>query len=336
MTTIAYIANAESRDISVLQLDTVSGAVDELQRADTQGKVMPLTVSPDRRFLHASIRSEPIAVASFAIDAQSGRLTPIGRCALPASSCWIGTDRSGRFLLSASYGESLIAVSPIDGEGAVGPAQQTEATELNAHSVKTDPANRFLYAACLGGGAVLGHRFDAASGRFTRFADPVWHARPGAGPRHFVFHRGLPFVYLVNELDAAVDVFRLDRQGGFWTAVQTIGSMPAGFDGEPWAADIHLTPDGRFLYTCERRSSTIAAFAVDPATGLLTLLGHTDTEQQPRSFAIDPSGHWLLAVGQGSHRLSSYAIDAASGALAKRHECAVGRDPNWIEIVELG
>ena len=320
----------------MLQLDPASGAVLEVQRANAQGKVMPLTISPDRRFLHASIRSEPIAVASFAIDAQSGWLTPIGRCALPASSAWIGTDRSGRFLLSASYGDSCIAVSPIDGEGVVGLTQQIEATELNAHSVKTDPSNRFLYTACLGGGVVLGHRFDAASGRFTRFSEPVWHARPGAGPRHFVFHRSEPFVYLVNELDAAVDAFQFDRDSGLWTAIQTVGSMPRGFSGEPWAADIHLTPDGRFLYTCERRSSTLAAFAVDTATGLLTLLAHTDTEAQPRSFAIDPSGRWLLAVGQASHRLSIYAIDAASGALAKRHECAVGRDPNWIEIAEIG
>ena len=336
MTTFAYVANAESRDISVLRLDPDSGAVHAVQRADAGGKVMPLAVSPDRRFLYASIRSEPIRVLSFAIGAADGRLTPIGENPLPASSCWIGTDRGGRWLLSASYGDSCIGVSPIDGMGLAHEARQTESTEQNAHSVKTDPSNRFLYAACLGGGVVLGHRFDEASGRFERFAAPVWQARPGAGPRHFVFHPGLPFVYLVNELDAAVDVFRLDRDGGAWTAVQTIGSLPPGFSGEPWAADLHLTPDGRFLYTCERRSSTLAAFAVDAATGLLTLVGHTETEAQPRSFAIDPSGRWLLAVGQASHRLSVYAIDAASGALAKRHEQAVGRDPNWIEVVAVG
>jgi len=343
MNTIAYVANADSREISVLRLDTATGGVETLQQMPTEGDVMPLAVGPDRRVLHASIRSEPFAVQSFSIDPASGRLALLGRADLPASMCWISTDRSGCFLLSASYGSSLIAVSPVDASGVVGPAQQTAATEANAHAVQATPDNRFLLASSLGGGVVLRYGFDAASGRFdapggsaNASGTPAWRARPGAGPRHFVFHPSRPFVYLINELDATIDVLAFDAATGGLNAVQRIDAMPAGIDGEPWAADIHLTPDGRFLYASERRSSTLVAFTVDATSGRLTANGTVPTEAQPRGFAIDPSGRWLLAVGQRSTRLAVYAIDDASGRLGRRGDHPVGRNPNWVEIVDLG
>jgi 6-phosphogluconolactonase len=332
---IVYVANADSHDISVLRLDAGTGALSAVQQVPVGGTVMPLAVSPDRRFLYASIRSEPVHVLSFAIDPRDGRLTPIGRSALPASMCWISTDRSGRFLLGASYGGSVIAVGPVDASGVAEAAQQTAATPANAHAVQADPANRFLFATCLGGGVIVGCRFDAASGRFESAVDSVWQARPGAGPRHFVFHPAAPFVYLLNELDAGIDVLAFDAERGVLSSVQTIDTLPPGFSGKPWAADIHITPDGCFVYASERGSSTLSAFAVDRASRRLSLIGHVPTETEPRGFAIDPSGRWLLAAGQASHRLSIYAIDRDSGVLARHGERAVGRGPNWIEIVAL-
>jgi 6-phosphogluconolactonase len=331
-----FVANADSADISVLAMDPASGALAALQPLDAGGTVMPLAVSPDRRFLYASIRSEPVSVLSLAIDPQGGRLTRLGKAPLPASMCWISTDRSGRFLLSASYGASVVAVSPIDADGVARAAHQVLATEPKAHSIRTDPSNRFAFAACLGGGVVMQLRFDAASGRLAPNEPAQLRPHPQASPRHFVFHPTAPFVYLLNELDARIDVLSFDVERGVLGPGQSIVTLPPGFSGEPWAADIHLTPDGRFLYASERRSSTLAAFTVDASSGRLALIGHVPTEAQPRGFAIDPSGRWLLAVGQVSHRLSIYAIDAASGRLAKHGECAVGRNPNWVEIVGLG
>jgi 6-phosphogluconolactonase len=336
VTTIVYVANADSHAISVLRLDAASGALAPLQEVQVGGTVMPLAVSPDRRFLYASIRSDPVRVLSFAIDSLDGRLGAIGESPLPASMCWIGTDRSGRYLLSASYGDSRIAVSPIDAGGVALPAQETAATAQNAHSVQADPANRFLFAACLGGGVVLGYRFDAANGRFAALDAPAFRGRAGAGPRHFAFHPTAPFVYLLSELDAGIDVLAFDAERGALASVQTVDTLPPGFSGKPWAADIHLTPDGRLLYSSERRSSTLAAFAVDASTGRLAPIDHVPTEAQPRGFAIDPSGRWLVAVGQISHRLSLYAIDPVGGTLAKHADRAVGQNPNWVEIVALG
>ncbi|HEY3635768.1 MAG TPA: lactonase family protein [Caldimonas sp.] len=333
---IVYVANADSHDIAILALDRASGALREVDRHATGGVVMPLALGPDRHVLYASIRSDPYRVLSLGVDPASGRLAELGSAPLPASMCWISTDRRGRFLLSASYGSSLVAVSPIDGDGVAQAAQQVVPTDANAHAIQVDPANRFAFATCLGGGVVRQMRFDAATGRLSDNTPPAWHARPGAGPRHFVFHPRRPFVYLLNELDATVDTLAFDATAGTLRAVAVAPALPRGFaGGAPWAADLHLTPDGRFLYASERRSSTLAAFAVDPASGALAPIATVATEREPRGFAISPDGRFLLAVGQASHRLSRYAIDGASGALSKLGDQAIGRNPNWVEIVEL-
>ena len=333
--TFVYVANADSHDIAVLALDGASGALREVERCAVGGTVMPLAASPDRRFLYASIRSEPYRVVTLAIDPASGRLTDIGSAPLPARLCWISTDGSGRFLLSASYGGSLVAVSPIGSDGVVRAAQQVVPTEANAHSIRVDPTNRFAFAACLGGGVVRQWRFDAGSGRLDDNAPPSWPARAGAGPRHFVFHPTGPWLYLLNELDASVDVLALDRNRGTLAALQSVSALPAGTTGEPWAADIQLTADGRFLYASERRTSTIAAFAIDAASGRLASLGSVATEAQPRGFAVTPGGRFLVAVGQVSHRLSRYAIDAGTGVLTKLGDQAIGQNPNWVTTLEL-
>jgi len=338
--TVVYVANADSHDIAILALDDGDGdagaTLREIDRFATGGAVMPLAVRPDKRVLYASIRSDPFRVLSLAIDPASGRLEEIGSAPLPASMCWISTDRRGRYLLSASYGSSLVAVSPIDDEGVAGAAQQVVATEEKAHAIRVDPNNRFAFATCLGGGVVRRMRFDAATGRLEDNATPAWRARPGAGPRHFVFHPTDPYVFLLNELDATIDVLEIDRATGTLRGVSVALALPAGFaGGAPWAADLHLTPDGRFLYASERRSSTIASFAVDAERGTLAPIETVATEAEPRGFAISPDGRFLIVVGQASHRLSRYRIDTASGRLGLVAGQPVGRNPNWVEIVEL-
>jgi 6-phosphogluconolactonase len=158
--------------------------------------------------------------------------------------------------------------------------------------------------------------------------------REGAGPRHFVFHPGGHHAYLLNELDATVSVFTYDDARGTLEEIQNIGSLPPGFTGTPWAADIHLTPDGAYLYTSERRSSTLAVFAIG-ADGRLHPQPGCATEREPRAFAIAPCGRYLLAVGQASHSMTSYAIDPGNGSLRELRKYAMGRNPNWVEIVAL-
>ncbi|MGL6113101.1 MAG: lactonase family protein, partial [Rubrivivax sp.] len=244
------------------------------------------------------------------------------------------------FLFSASYDAHLVAVNAIDDSGLVGGVLQQLPTEPNAHAIGADPGNRFVFSTSLGGERLHRFDFDARSGRLTPHAQPMQVVAPGAGgragPRHFAFHPNGRWLYVIHELDASIATYGFDAASGGTQPLQRIDSLPPGFSGEPWAAELRSAADGRHLYSSERRSSTLAAFAIDASTGMLTLIGHRATETQPRGFALDPAGRWLLSAGQLSGRLCSHAIDAESGALGPAAEALdVGADPNWVETLAV-
>lgn len=333
--TVAYISNADSRDIYVLQLDEPGGGPRVIQTLTVTGKVMPLAVSPDRRFLYASLRSEPYSVSSLAIDQRTGTLTLMKTVPLADNMAYLATDRTGRFLLGASYSGNRFSINAISSDGTIDPKPlHVVSTGRNAHAIATDPSNRFLFVSNLGDDQILQYRFDERTGAVTANQPAAVKTKPGAGPRHVVFHPSRRLVFGTNELDATVSTYRLEDAGTL-TLLESTSMLPAGFEGKPWAADLHLTPDGSFLYASERTSSTIAAFRVDGGTGRLTPVGHYPTETQPRGFSIDPEGRYLLAVGELSNGLTAYAIDRNTGTLRTLSHLDVGGDPNWIEIVTL-
>jgi 6-phosphogluconolactonase len=336
--TFLYVGNTESSEIYVMQLDRQSGDLTVIEKAPIPGVIKPggstpMAVSPDRRFLYAAARNEPKIAAGFSIDPTTGKLKHVASGPLADSMAYIATDRTGRFLLSASYPGHKITVSAITPQGTVQPPHQILENHPNAHSIIADASNRYVFAATLGNDLLNVFAFDAATGRLTPHT--TTRAKEKAGPRHFRFHPNGKLVYLLGETDAAVYVFDYDPSAGQLTAKQSVSALPPDFQGKPSAADIQITPDGKFLYASERTSSTLAGFRCDPATGMLTAIGSVPTEKQPRGFAIDPTGRYLFAVGQLSHAMSSYRIDGESGKLNKLKDYPMGKNPNWIEIVEL-
>lgn len=338
--TLVYVGNAETNDIHVLRLHGASGDLVLANKVPIPGVLKagistPLAVTPDKRFLFAGIRGEPTFVASFKIDLETGKLNHVANGSLPDKMAYLATDRTGRFLLSASYTGHKIAVNPIAPDGIVQPPVQIIPTEPHAHAILPDPANRYVLVTSLGGDLIMRFKFDAATGRLSPNEPAATRVKEHAGPRHFVFHPNGRLVYLLNELDASVCVFDYDPLRGQLNHRQTVSALPLDFPGQPSAADVHLTPDGRFLYASERTSNTLVAFKVEPGTGTLLPIGSTPTEEQPRGFNIDPSGRYLFAVGQRSHRMSSYSVNPDSGKLTKLQEYPMGRNPNWVEIIDL-
>ena len=333
-----YVGNAESQSVSIFSL-AADEALTPLGVATVPGpakpgSTTPMAVSPDKRFLFVGLRNEPCNAATFAIDGKTGALAYVGSGPLADAMAYIVTDQSGRFLLSASYNGGKIAVNPIGADGIVGAAQQVIDGQPNAHAVLADRANRHVLYTSLGSDKVGQLRLDAASGRLTPNDPPSAGVRAKAGPRHFRFSPDERFVYVLCELDGSIYVFPYDAAAGCLAKETQIASaLPKDFSGKPWAADLHLTPDGRFLYASERTSSTLAAFRIDAKSGALAPVGSYPTETQPRGFAIDPAGRTLLAVGQLSNSLTAYAIDPDTGSLRPLKRYPVGKNPNWVEIV---
>jgi 6-phosphogluconolactonase len=178
----------------------------------------------------------------------------------------------------------------------------------------------------------------------------VLQLKAGTGPRHLITSPDNRFVYLLNELTATVSTLTLDAENGTLSETGTASALPPEsklVPGAPrptqgrdtsndiWASDLHLTPNGRFLYAAERTSSSIGAFSVDGASGKLTYLGSTSTEKQPRGFRIDPTGRFMVVSGEKSGTISTYAIDQPSGALKPIGKYPTGKGSNWVEIVSF-
>jgi 6-phosphogluconolactonase len=347
--TFVYVSNAEDGDIGAYAL-LPDGSLAPGARVAAGKPVMPMSVSPDRRFLYAAVRSKPFAVITYAIDRTTGALTRRSSAALAESFPYIRVDKTGSVLLGASYGGNLVSVNGIGKDGVVSDPKQVIPTARNAHSIITDNTNRFVFVPHLGTDQIFQFRLDAKAARLTANTPPVVQMKAGSGPRHIVMSSDNRFAYLLNELTATVTTLALDARTGLLTEVGSASALPPdtklvpgaprplpgrNVDNDIWASDLHLTPDGKLLYAAERTSSSLGALRVDPATGVLTYLSSTPTEPQPRGFAIDPTGRTMIVTGEKSDTLSVYAIDPASGALSLRQKYPTGKGSNWVEIVSF-
>jgi 6-phosphogluconolactonase len=330
-TVFAAVSCADDGSIHVLALHG-DGRLEPVQRVHVGGRTMPLACGPGRRTLYVARRSEPYAVVALSIDAGSGRLAPLGEAPLPDSMAYLEVDRTGRWLLAASYPGHLVSVSAIGADAVPRPAHQVLPGVPNAHCVRLTPDDRFAFVVSLGADEVRSYRFDAMAGRLEPLAAPAARLSPGAGPRHLVFNGRLDVAYLLDELDGQVHVFDVDFEAGALALRQSIGSLPDPRPDPVWCADVRITPDGRFLYSSERTSSILTGFKVDPADGTLAPIGHWATQRQPRALAVDPRGRFLLAAGQASHRVGVHAI-GTDGRLTEVGEVPVGPDPNWIAFI---
>ena len=354
--TFVYVSNAEDGDIGTYRL-LDSGELTPGARVKAASVVMPMAVSPDRRFLYAASRSKPFTVHTYAIDSGTGALKPVSTAPLAESFPYISLDRTGRFLFGASYGGHLVSVNAVGADGRVAAEPlHVIPTGRNAHAILADNTNRFVYVPHLGTDQIFQFVFDEKTGRLSSNTPAVAQMKPMTGPRHLIVSPDNKFVYLLNELVATVTTLSLDAKTGLLKevsaasalppdtklvpgaprgAVGVAGAPPRNTDNDIWAADLHMTPNGRFLYATERTSSTLAAFSVNAETGGLTYLGSTPTERQPRGFAIDPKGRYLVATGEKSETISVYAIDPASGALRLLKKYPTGKGSNWVEIVSF-
>lgn len=334
--TWVYVANADSQDISVMQLDRAAGALKPVATVPVGGTAMPMVVSRDKKFLYVALRSQPFRVVTFAIDGATGGLKKLGESTLADSMANIDLDATGKWLFSASYGGNKIAVNSMGADGVVGPVQQIVTTAPNAHAIHADASGKYVFATSLGGDNLSSWKFDPATGVLSANDPALINVAPAkTGPRHFLWNKAQTHVYLINELDGGVDVFSYDAGKGAMSHLQRSTVVPPGFAGKVWAADLQISPDGKFLYGSERTSSTLTTFKVDPATGRIAVVGQTPTEKTPRGFAVDSTGRFLIATGQDSHGVSLHAIDPATGLPGAGKSQPGGKNPNWVEIVDF-
>jgi 6-phosphogluconolactonase len=351
MSDALYVCAQDEDKIAIFAIDGETGRLEPQTEISVSGGPSVLAIGPNRQVLYVGHRGVP-AISSYRIDQRTGGLTLQRTVSSSHAPTFLAPDRAGRYLLSAYYQGGFAAVHRLGEDGAVGadPVCRLD-TATGAHAIGTDRSNRFAFVPHIarlndnvlepprdnpGPNMILQFRFDADSGRLSPNSPFRVEPSERLGPRHYCFHPSLDLVYFSNEQGCSVTGYRLDPSAGTLTAAQTISSLPDGYSARNTCSQIHLTPSGRFLYVANRGHNSIAGFAVDPANGRLSSLGHTPTEAVPSAFGLDPAGRFLLAAGSATGRLASYRINDQTGALTPLATYAVGQRPMAVLATRLG
>lgn len=323
-----------SEGIYVYRMDNSTGVLERV--AVTGGIKNPtfLALSPDNSHLYAVAEinehcGRPTgAVYSYSVSPDSGDLAYVNQQSSGGPGpCHLTVDATGAHVIVANYQGGSICVLPIQTDGSLGEMSefiQHEGSsviphrqrEPHAHSVNLDPNNRFIYAPDLGMDKVMIYQLDLDSGNLLANKPAFVQVAPGAGPRHFAFHPDGTRAYVVNEIGNTVTAFDWDPESGSLEEFQTVTTLPADFLETSHTADLHIHPNGRFLYGSNRGHDSIAIFEIDPDTGGLTPRGWASTQgRTPRNIAIDPSGQFMLAENQDSDSIFTFRINDETGML---------------------
>ena len=341
---IGTYSSPASHGIYAARLDPATGALSTPVLAAAARNASFLAASADGRFLYSVNELETLdgkpggGVSAYAIDQAKGSLKFLNQqSSLGAHPCHVSAVNGWVFV--ANYSGGSVAACPVKADGSLdGPSSfvQHKGSSVNkarqagphAHGVTPDPTGRYLYVPDLGLDQVKVYRVDAAAPLTP--ADPPFAATtPGAGPRHITLSRDGRFAYVINEMDCTVAAFTRAATTGALTPLQSISTLPAGETVQKGfsTAEVLLHPSGRFLVGSNRGHNSLVVYAVDGATGKLTLVQHMPTGgKAPRAFNFDPTGRFVVVGNQDSDQIVVFKMDPATGNLtATGHTASLGK-----------
>lgn len=337
-TPVPHFATANGRGIATFSFDGATGESRFLAETISVANPTYLALLPARRLLYATseVFGETEGVVSaYGIDVERGVLSPINRRRTRGSlSAHCNTDCGGQGVFVANYAHETpnenpgrhVVGFPVADNGSIGERTSEfvhggtgpdKARQSVAHAHCSVPSHddRFLLVSDLGMDSMLTYRLDAS---VAYLEGPVNVAQmpPGSGPRHFVFHPDGCSVYVANELSATISRLAFDTTTGVLTLIETIQGLPGHPPTFTPPADIHIAPDGRFLYVSFRGANCIAMYSLDERDGAIRFHSARSTEgRTPRSFTLAPDGAFLLVANQDSDSIVTFARDAATGEL---------------------
>ncbi len=320
-----------SKGIYVYHFNTASGKATLLSNTDSVTNPSFLTVSSNAKNLYAvneTNGANPGRVSSFYFNSKNGKLNFINNESTGGDDpCYVTLDSTGKWLIVANYSGGSVSVFPVNKNGSLKPRVQLirdSGSSINkerqekphVHSTVFSPDQKFLFTPDLGMDKVMIYKFNPSSKKpLTPAKTPFEKTLEGEGPRHFTFHPNKKYAYLISELMGTVSVYNYNN--GKLEKIQNIETHPHDFSGVIGSADIHISPDGNFLYASNRGDeNTITIFSVDRSTGKLKLKGFQSVlGKTPRNFIIDPTGNYLLVANQESDNVTIFKRNKINGML---------------------
>ncbi len=330
-----YVSNGGDNQLSVYRMDEVTGELAHVQTIDAGGNVGSQALHPTQRSLYVALRDIK-AVGTFVINPVTGMLTHVATTPVMDNSAYLHVDPTGDWLFTASYLGNKVGVYPIAPDlTLMSDAVQIIDTDRNPHSIAITPDGDHVLFPCTGADRIWQMRWNARAGRMTPNGAGKVTVGEQDGPRHFAFHPSGKFVYFVNEKSSTVTAFHYDDKVGTISPIHSLSTLPADFTAHNFTADIHVTPDGLYLYATNRGHNSLAGYAIDTQTGRLTFIDRFETEDTPREFDIDPTGRFVYAAGENSDKLAAYRLDSKTGRLTRFATYEVGKNPSWVKVVRF-
>lgn len=290
-----------------------------------------LTVSADEKYVYAvsetADRLKGGSILSFSFDKTSGKLSPINAAPSGGNNpCYVAADKTGKWVFAGNYSSGslcmlrsqkgkLDTVQVIQHDGSS--VNEERQGEAHVHATVLSPDEKFLYVPDLGMDKIMIYTVDKKAGNLVSADPPFEMVGPGNGPRHLSFHPNKKFVYLVEELSGSISAYAYNKKDGSLFLLQNISAIPADYMGNAGSADIHVSPDGKFLYVSNRgESNTLGIFSINEKTGMLSYADHEFVlGKTPRNFNISPNGKFLVVANQGTDNIIVFRRNSANGAL---------------------
>lgn len=320
--------NARGEGITVYKVDQEAGTLALVQvfKDLVNPSFLALNRAGDRLY---TVHGDLTEVSAFSVDKATGKITFINRQSCEGKNpVHLALDPTQRFLVVSNHIGGSLAVMNIAEDGSLGSINQLLKLEgpLGPHRVEQpfakphfnpfDPSGKFVLVPDKGLDRVFSFKFH--NGKLYPADQPFVTSREGAGPRHLAFHPKASFAYVVNELDSSVTAYRFNGQSGALSPIQVLPSLPATFTGNSRASEIEIDRSGRFLYASNRGYDSVAVFAIDQGSGMLTPVEFMPTDgKTPRFFTLTPNERFLFALNEDSDTIISMATDAKTGALSK-------------------
>ncbi len=338
--TIVYFSVKGSKTIKSYKIDTVANKLVYCSETTTVGEPFAIAINSTGSYLVASMLGTGNA-SSYSINSLTGALTPINTIDLVGDACYLSLSASEAYILTAYFSPGKIAAYSIGTDGTLGSLASSVSygTYDYPHSIANIPKTNITIVPQLGTSKILQYTLNESSGVISALTPASISTTNGSGPRHVVYHPTLNIAYFSLEMASKTAVCDYSRQG-LSTPKQIIDNLPKTYTYGKWSSDIHITPNGEYLYTANRVkdsdvgkvNGSITAFSINKTTGELFLIDTFTTENRVREFDITPDGKYLIAAGEISGIAVLYKI-GANGNLIKVTTENVGIELWWVKSV---
>ncbi|CAL4321236.1 6-phosphogluconolactonase [Buchnera aphidicola (Chaitophorus sp. 3695)] len=330
---IIYVSIPKKNTIEVFEFNSLK-KIKKIQEIYTYNEIQPIKLSIQKKKLYAGIRNEA-QIITYDIN-HNGLLKINNKIKTYGNPNHICIDQDEKYLFNSSYGNNSISCHLLDSNGIPKKIYKFKTKMLGCHASIIDKSNQFLFFTALKLNKIFIYNIENINKLFKTNTN-ILHHKKNFGPRHLAIHPNNKYLYVLNELNSTIivwDIKKIIYNKDTDQYIQKINIIPVFFK-KKWAADIHITPCGLFLYASERATSTLSLFQINPNTGIIKFIKIYKTEKQPRSFNIDNKGKYLIVSGQKSNSVSIYSINKKNGFLNKKLNFLTMTEPLWIEILLL-